>query len=123
MSYRAFEGQAILTGMIHKRNPNRATEFAAVATALGTDTTTHDKTIQNPPAALQIGAGKTRLTNDLNLLVNRGKAGNLANAAMAQAINAAIDISGKPQVVDIPYVSGPTAQGGTLNCISGSATA
>ena len=82
-----FQGWVLLCALIHKANTNRNTEMTAVQTALGTDTTLHDVTIEQPPVAVQPGyAGNTRLTNALNLLVNKGKSGNLAAAAMATAI-------------------------------------
>jgi hypothetical protein len=78
---------------IHKWYANRATELNTIATALSTDTTTHDKTMQAPPAALNPGLVPpvhSRFTNAVNLIVNKGKSGNLTAAAMGSAITAGI---------------------------------
>jgi hypothetical protein len=64
----------------------RAAELSAISTALGSDTTTHDKTIDAPPVALRVGADKSPFTNKILLKVNQGKAGNLSNSAMATAV-------------------------------------
>ena len=93
MSYQIadFAGQVLINTRIHYANANRATELTAIATALGSDTTTHDTTIQAAPAALIPGQpGNSRFTNDVLLVVNAGKAGNLTNAQMAAAITAGL---------------------------------
>jgi hypothetical protein len=78
---------------VHKWYTNRLTELNAIATALGTDTTTHSTEMQAAPAALRPGAvppTHSRFTNEVLLVVNNGKAGNLTAAAMGSAITAGI---------------------------------
>ena len=88
--YADFQGEIILTAKIHYANTNLNAELQAVATALASDTTTHDRTIETPAAALAIGNAQTRLTNDILHCVNIGKAGNLPNATMVAAIDGVI---------------------------------
>src|SRR5580693_5867514 len=81
-----FYNKIILLGQQNATYPTLVDEMTAIATALQADTTTHDLTIQLPPAAVKPGAAQTPFTNQALLLVNRGKAGNLANVTMAAAI-------------------------------------
>ena len=99
----------ILKG-IHYANPNFATEMAAIATALLTETARHDRTIQAPSSAvLKIsapdGSAFTRLTNDAILLVNIGLAGGLKPSQVLGAIDDAASILYKPGNIDIPFAS------------------
>jgi len=62
----------------------------AAVTALGGDTTTYDATLQRAPAGLIPGQRtNSKFTNELALLINRGKAGNLHVATMASLLTAA----------------------------------
>jgi hypothetical protein len=62
----------------------------AAVTALGGDTTTYDTTLQRAPAGLIPGQRtNSKFTNELALLINRGKAGNLTVATMASLLTAA----------------------------------
>jgi hypothetical protein len=99
----------ILKG-IHYANANFATEMAAIATALLTETARHDRTIDAPSSAvLKIGEPNgstfTRLTNDAILLVNLGLAGGLKPSQILGAIDDAASILYKPGNIDIPYAS------------------
>lgn len=115
-----FAGQVRLNAMIHYANPNRAAELNAIATALGSDPTTHDTTIQTAPAGLQPGnAANTKFTNDILLVVNSGKGGNLTNAQMAAAITAGLANEIPPVNTAAPVVSGTGAVGNTLSCTQG----
>ena len=107
MSYRErdFAGEIALLLKQYAKYAAANTELGTIATALASDTSTHDKTIQNPPAALQIIPSHTHFTNDINLVINKGKGGNLSNATMVAAIDVAIGVAVKPGVVDIPYAS------------------
>lgn len=118
MAYREpdFQAEIAITALIHRANTNLTAELTAVATALGSDVTTHDCTIEAPPAALAIGPQQTRLTNDINVVVNKGKGGNLPNATMAAAIDGVIGVASKPGVVDVPYVS---RAGSVASCTQG----
>jgi hypothetical protein len=115
-----FTGQVKINAMIHHGNPNVTAELQAIATALGTDPTTHDTTIQAAPAGLQPGAaGNTRFTNDILLVVNAGKAGNLTPAAMGTAITNGLAQFIPPTNSVAPVASGTGAVGQTLNCTTG----
>jgi hypothetical protein len=84
-----FQSATTLECMIHFANINRAAELTAIATALGTDTTKHDKTIEAAPAGLVAGSpANTRFTNDILLHVNKGKGGGLTPAQMATVLTA-----------------------------------
>ena len=100
-----FAGEVALCCKIHYANPNQATEMAAIATALGSDNTTHDATIEARAAALTIGPAQTRFQNDILLLVNQAKAGNLNNSQIISGLDDALGVAHKPGVVDTPYAS------------------
>ena len=122
MSYQIadFASQVALNAAIHANYSNRATELQAIATALGTDPTTLDTTIETAPIALKPGAaGNSRFTNDILAVVNAGKGGNLTNAAMAAAITAGIASEFPPVNTTPPSVSGTGAVGQTLTCNPG----
>jgi hypothetical protein len=99
-------------------------EMATIAAALAADTTKHDKTIEAPAAALQIHHEKqTPFTNDVNVLINRGKAGNLSNASMIAAMDAIVGVVSKPGLVTAPYAHAaatPPIVGTVCNCTTGS---
>lgn len=107
-------GGSNMTG-IHKFNANAAAEIAAITAALGSDNTTHDQTIQARSAVLTAGepnglvapaAGwKSRLGNDLILLVNMAKGGGLNNSQIISAIDDAVGVAHAPAVIDRPYAS------------------
>ena len=125
MSYQIadFTSQVAINAQIHKNYPNVAAELTAIATALGSDTTTHDTTIQTAPAALMPGLpSHSRFTNDVLLVVNAGKAGNLTNAAMAAAINAGIATEVPPANTAAPVASGTGTVGQTLSVTNGTWT-
>jgi hypothetical protein len=108
-----FTSEIALISKIHKWYANRSAELTAIATALGTDTTTHSREMQAPPAALNPGAvppAHSRFTNAVNLIVNRGKSGNLTAAAMGTAITNGIagflpPVNTAPPVVSAPALS------------------
>jgi hypothetical protein len=118
-----FSSQVALNAMIHHAYANRAAELTAIATALGTDTSTHDTTIQTAPLALKPGLpSHSRFTNDILLVVNAGKGGNLTAAAMAAAINAGLANEIPPVNTAAPVVSGTGTVGQTLSCTQGTWT-
>jgi hypothetical protein len=125
MSYQiaAFTNEIKTTAAIHSGNPNRAAELTAIATALGSDTSTHDTTITTAPAGLVPGAaGQTRFTNDCLLIVNAGKAGNLTNAAMAAAITGGLASELPPANTAAPVASGTGTIGQNLTTTNGTWT-
>jgi hypothetical protein len=94
---------------------NATAELNTIANTLSTDQIAHDQTIVTPMAPLAVGA-QTPFTNDINLIVNRGKAGNLSGSAMANAIASS---AGPPVNTIAPVVSGTGAVGSTLSCTTG----
>ena len=115
-----FAGQVRLNTMIHHAYPNIAAELTAIATALGSDASTHDTTISTPPAALQPGApANSHFTNDVLLVVNAGKGGNLTAAAMAAAINSGLASEIPPANTTAPVVSGTGTVGQNLTTTNG----
>lgn len=125
MSYHIadFSSQVALNAMIHHAYANRAAELTAIATALGSDTSTRDATLTTAPAALRPGlASHSRFTNDVLLVVNAGKGGNLTNAAMAAAINAGIAEEVPPVNTAAPVVSGTGTVGQNLTTTNGAWT-
>jgi hypothetical protein len=117
-----FQGEVVITAKIHAYNPNLNAELQAVATALASDPTTHDATIEAPPAALRMGPDKTRTTNDLLLLVNIGKGGNLSKASMIAALDSVAGVVSPPGLVDVPYASAnasPPIVGTLCSCTTG----
>jgi hypothetical protein len=93
---------------------NAATELAAINAALGSDTTTHSKVIEEPPAGLKVlhgnstnvaGAYNTPFTNDINLLINKAKGGNLNQVQIMSALADAIGAAHGPSLIDVPFVS------------------
>jgi hypothetical protein len=129
----AFGGSPV-TG-IHKFNTNAAAEIAAIVTALGSDATAHDQTIEARSAALTVGepnglvapaAGwKSRLGNDLILLINAAKGGGLSNSQIISGIDDAVGVAHAPAVIDIPYASAnakPPIVGTVCSCTTGNWT-
>jgi len=71
--------------------------LAALATALSTDTTTHADAVEAPPAALKTNLipndRMTQFVEQVNLVINMGKANNLPNSgatSMATILNNAV---------------------------------
>ena len=115
-----FVGQVALNAMIHNAWPNRVAELTAIATALGSDASTHDTTITTAPAGLQPGnPANSHFTNDVLLVVNAGKGGNLTNAQMAAAITAAITADIPPVNTTAPIVTGTGTVGAQLLTTNG----
>lgn len=81
-------------------------ELTAIAAALASDVTVHDKTVEAPPVALKIHhEANTPFTDAVNVAINKGKAGNLNVNQMVAGIDDAIGLAHKPAIVDIPYAS------------------
>ena len=122
MSYHVadFQGQIALTAMIHHFYANRATELSAIASALNTDTITHDTTLKDAPTGLKPGHRlNTRFTNDVLLVVNAGRAGNLTPLQMSNAITAELSKVLPPVNTTAPAVTGTATVGSTLSCTMG----
>jgi hypothetical protein len=114
-----FTNQLILIGKKNRAYPTRVAELNAIVAALNVDAATRDLTIQLPPAALKPGRPQTAFTNEALLLVNRGKGGNLANAAMASAISSALGLIAPPVNTAAPVASGTGTVGQVLACTQG----
>jgi hypothetical protein len=70
---------------------NTKSELTLLATALGTDPTTYDTTIQAAPGILNPSLStNTYWIDRVDLIINKGKAGGLTPATMATAINAVV---------------------------------
>jgi hypothetical protein len=81
-------------------------ELALITAALATDVTTHSKVIEAPPTALNVHyEANTPFSDAINLIVNKGKAGNLTVVQMLAGIDDGIGLAHKPAHVDIPYAS------------------
>ena len=122
MSYKVadFQSEIALNAAIHHAYPNRAVELNAIAAALNPDTITRDTTIRTAPAGLRPGAAtNSRFTNDILLVVNAGRAGNLSPLAMSNAITAEISKVLAPVNTTAPAVSGTPTVGSTLTCTMG----
>jgi hypothetical protein len=125
MSYKIadFTGQVALASRVHKWNTNRAAELNAIAAALATDTTTHDTTMKTAPAGLRPGLStNTRHTNDILLIVNAGRGGNLTPLAMGNAITAGLANEIPPVNTTAPALSGTGVVGNTLTVTNGNWT-
>jgi hypothetical protein len=115
-----FESQVRLVGRTFKWYANVATELNAIAAALGTDATAHDKTIEVAPSGLRLGlASNTHFTNAVLRVVNAGKGGNLTPAAMGTAITGGLSQILVPVNTAAPVASGTGAVGDTLSCTTG----
>ncbi len=93
MSISYFQNEIISLGNIYRAMGygNYKSELNLVATALGTDPTTYDTTIQAAPGILNPSLWtNTPYIDRIDLLVNKGKASALAPSAMATAITNAV---------------------------------
>jgi hypothetical protein len=101
-----FTKQMTLVYMRNKWNPNRLAIATNLATALNPDTTTRSAEVQTAPAGLRPGnAANGKMLNDLLLIVNRGKGGNLTPLAMSNAITAALSTINPPANTAAPVAS------------------
>ena len=107
MSYREPDlgGEFLILQGIHRWNTNFNTEMTALVSALGSDSTTHDSTIETRAPALTIGISQTRAQNDALLLINAAKGGGLSNSQIISAIDDALGVAHAPAVVNVPYAS------------------
>jgi hypothetical protein len=101
-------------------------ELAAISAALASDPTTHDCTLQTPPAALVINHDKqTRFTNAVLVVVNKAKGGGLNTSQIISGIDDAAGVAHKPAVIDTPYArasAAPPIVGTVCSCTSGNWT-
>ena len=122
MSYQVadFASQIALNAAIHHYYTNRATELNAIATALNTDATKGDTTLKAAPTGLKPGHRlNSRFTNDMLLVVNAGRGGNLTPLQMSNAITAELSKVLAPVNTTAPAVTGTATVGSTLSCTQG----
>jgi hypothetical protein len=82
-----FKAQIKHVALIYRTREDAKAELSIIGTALGSDTTTHDTTMQKAPGILQPGWNQNNeFHNRINLIVNRGKGGNLTTAEMSTVI-------------------------------------
>ena len=125
MSYQVadFQSQIKLAAMIHPAYTTRAAELNAIAAALNPDTTKGDTTLKAAPTGLKPGHRlNSRFTNDMLLVVNAGRAGNLTPLQMSNAITAELSKVLAPVMTSPPVVSGTATVGSTLSCTQGNWT-
>ena len=92
MSYRErdFAGEIALLLKQYAKYAAANAELGTITTALASDTSTpRQDDSRTPPAALQIHSLTYPhfFTNDINLVINKGKGGNLSNATMVMTID------------------------------------
>lgn len=93
MSYRVsdFAAEIALNGMIHRWYPNVKAELTLLSTAVKADLTTHSAEMETALGILHPGQPtNTRYQNDIALIINKGKAGNLTPAQMGVAMDAVV---------------------------------
>ena len=94
MSYQQadFQSEIALNTAIYKWDANAKAELTLMSTAVKADsTTTHDATITTPGGILQPGwAGNDPYKNDIALIINKGRGGNLTSAQMGAAMDAVV---------------------------------
>jgi hypothetical protein len=90
MSYKQsdFAAEIALNGMIHRWYPNVKAELTLMSTAVKADLTTHSREMETPLGILQNAT--SRYMGDINLIINKGKAGNLTPAQMGAAMDAVV---------------------------------
>jgi hypothetical protein len=91
MSYSTgqFQAEIALAAGTYKWYPTTKAELTLLSTAIGTDTTTHDTTMETALGILQPGKwSNTGFQNAIDLIINKGKGGNLTAAQMAAALTA-----------------------------------
>jgi hypothetical protein len=95
MSYKPadFKSEIALNSAIHKWYANVKAELTLMSTAVKADLTTHDATIQSALGILVPGLwSNSRYMNDIALIINKGKGGNLTAAQMGAQMDAVVAV-------------------------------
>ena len=93
MSYQPadFQAEIAINGLIHRFYPNVKSELTLMSTAVKADLTHHDTTLETALGILKPGQPtNTRYENDICLVINKGKGGNLTAAQMGAAMDAVV---------------------------------
>jgi hypothetical protein len=102
---------------------NRAAELNAIASALNPDTVAHDITMKAAISGLRPGHRlNSPFTNHVLRHVNAGKAGNLSNLAMSNAITGELSKVLVPVMTSPPVISGTGTVGNVLTSTVGNWT-
>ena len=90
MSYKQsdFAAEIALNGMIWRWYPNVKAELTLLSTAVKADLTHHSREMETPLGILQ--NANSPYQADINLIINKGKAGNLTAAQMGAAMDAVV---------------------------------
>jgi hypothetical protein len=100
--------------------PTADAELELIASTLAGDAIVHDMTIKTPMAPIEVTPAQTAFTNAINIVVNRGKAGNLTGPQMAAALSGATPPPLQAPVnLTPPVISGSTTIGSVLTCNPG----
>jgi hypothetical protein len=100
--------------------PTADAELELIASTLAGDSIVHDMTIKTPMAPIEVTPAQTAFTNAINIVVNRGKAGNLTGPEMAAALSGATPPPlNMPVNLTPPVISGSTTIGSVLTCNPG----
>ena len=83
-----FAAEIAINGKIHYAYPNVKAELTLMSTAVKADLTKHDKTIETPLGILQ--TPNSYYQAEINLIINKGKGGNLTAAQMGAAMDAVV---------------------------------
>ena len=93
MSYQQsdFQAEIALNGMIHHWYSNVKAELTLMSTAVKADLTKHSAEMETALGILHPGQPtNTRYQNDIALIINKGKAGNLTPVQMGAAMDAVV---------------------------------
>jgi hypothetical protein len=118
-----FTSQVDLYSLRWAGYPTEDAELEMIASTLSGDAIIHDMTITNPMMQLRVNATKTAFTNGVNIIVNKGKAGNLSGPDMAAALSGATPPPLQmPTNITPPVISGSPTIGSVLTCDPGAWT-
>jgi len=123
MDVTTFANRTVQAVKHHRWYANRATELNAIASALNPDTTTHDTTQKTAIAGLRpANKANSAFTNHVLRHVNAGRAGNLSNLAMSNAITGEMSKVLVPVNTAAPVISGTGTVGQVLTSTVGTWT-
>ena len=93
MSYQPadFQAEIALNGLIFRWYGNVKAELTLMSTAVKADLTKHDETIETPLGILKPAqSSNSPYMNDIALIINKGKGGNLTVVQMGAAMDAIV---------------------------------